>query len=134
MTFCASRKEVVINMGKLIRYEGKGCAIEHLIFEVDIDDIQKFIDKDHEIWTKKLCTYSGFMSKEIWVSEMNPNQIHTIIYWEKLELWEAIPHNELEAQEAIFREAMGNTNYRMIAATHTEELLYRKMKYTIEDI
>ncbi len=93
-------------------------AIEELVFQVAPEFIDKFISLDHEIWTKMLAGYDGFIRKETWVNDMNKGEITTIIYWETLEKWKIIPENELAKTQIEFDAAMGKDNYKFIAAHH----------------
>lgn len=115
-------------MGNLINYAGKGNAVEHLVFITD--DIEKFIAIDHEIWTLKLAQYEGFISKDIFINETNPNEIQTILYWETLEQWKSIPHDELKHYEELFQKKMDGVFYNMKAALHTQYQLFRVQTYT----
>lgn len=104
-------------------------AIEHLLFEVDPDLVDKFVELDFEIWTKKLSQYPGFLKKETWVSKDKPGEVATIIYWSDYDLWKAIDHNVLIEVDKVFTEKMGEGTFKIKRAFHDENQFYKIMEY-----
>lgn len=113
---------------ELTRYE-KPMAIEQLLFKVRPDMVQKFLELDNEIWTKKLATYPGYVSKEVWVSQTVPGDIITMIYWSDIKLWEAIDQNELVEVDRRFYEAMGEGTFKFYKALHEENQFFKISEY-----
>lgn len=113
---------------KLTRFENPP-AVEHLLFQVDPELVEKFIELDFEIWTKKLSTYPGFISKETWVSKDNPGEVATIIYWSDYKLWKAIDHEALIETDRIFTKKMGEGTFKIVRAYHDESQSYKVMEY-----
>ncbi len=93
-------------------------AVEELVFQVKPDFVEEFIKVDHEIWTKMLASYDGFIRKETWINDDNKGEITTIIYWETLEKWKAIPGEDLAKTQLEFDTAVGINNYEFKAAHH----------------
>ncbi len=91
-------------------------VIEWLVFKVDSEAREKFIEKDREIWSPNLAKYPGFLSKEIWVDPEKSDRVTIVIRWQTREQWKAVPMDILEATEKKFAEAMGEDNYEMVAA------------------
>ncbi|MGK7941245.1 MAG: TIGR03792 family protein [Crocosphaera sp.] len=91
-------------------------VIEWLKFEVFPESRDVFIQLDNEIWTPILAKFPGFLSKEIWISPDNAEEIVIIVRWETREQWKAIPLDILEATEKKFAQKMENHPYKMIEA------------------
>lgn len=83
--------------------------IELLRVKVPSNMREKYIQKDAEIWTTALAGYPGFLGKEVWISPNDSTEVMIIIRWATKELWKAIPHAELEALDAQFTQAMGES-------------------------
>lgn len=89
-------------------YENKCFPVEYLVFQLeDPDKIEAFISIDHEVWTTYLSSFDGFISKEVWINKSKPGEIHTILIWENLECWKAIPLEQLKAKDAEFKTKLG---------------------------
>ncbi|MFW5856005.1 MAG: TIGR03792 family protein [Bacillota bacterium] len=110
------------------KYE-KPMAVEQLLFKVKPDLVDKFIKLDHEIWTKALARYPGFVSKEVWVSDTNAGEVMTVVYWEDLESWKSIDHQELNEINERFQEAMGEGNAVLHRELHKESQFYKVTDY-----
>ncbi len=91
-------------------------VIEWLKFEVFPESRDLFIQFDSEIWTPTLAKFPGFLSKEIWISPDNAEEIIIVIRWETREQWKAIPLDILAATEQKFAQKMENHPYKMIEA------------------
>jgi uncharacterized protein (TIGR03792 family) len=83
-------------------------VIEWLKIRVSPELREKFIQKDAEIWTAKLASYPGFLSKEVWIDPKTPAELILMIRWASLEAWKAIPPEQLEETEQQFNQAFGN--------------------------
>jgi uncharacterized protein (TIGR03792 family) len=88
-------------------------VIEWLKFRVTPELREKFVQKDDEIWTATLSQYPGFLSKEVWISPDQLDEVITIIHWESMEAWKSVPQDVLEATDARFNQAMGAGNQRI---------------------
>jgi uncharacterized protein (TIGR03792 family) len=91
-------------------------VIEWLKFTVTSELREQFVQKDAEIWTPVLSSYLGFLNKEVWISPDRLEEVIAVIRWQSLEQWQAIPVAVLDATEAKFAEAMGDT-YKLVEAT-----------------
>ncbi len=90
-------------------------VIEWLTFAVDPDNRETFIRLDNEIWTAALSQYSGFISKEVWISPDLLDQVVVVIRWQTREQWKGIPQAVLDEVQERF-EAAANFPHRMIDA------------------
>ncbi len=104
-------------------------AVEELVFVVAPDFVEKFIEIDHEIWTKMLAGYDGFVRKEVWVNDDKKGEITTIIYWETMDKWKAIPVADLDKTQKEFDAAVGEGNYTFKAAPHEGNQKYLVLSY-----
>ena len=99
-------------------------AVEFLVFEVASEQRDAFIKLDHEIWTSALRKQDGFVSKEVWVDETNPNQVTLVTYWSSYKLWKSIPHVELQATDERFKKAFGQP-FKLIKELHKVHRWFR---------
>lgn len=91
-------------------------VVEWLKFQVSPEFREQFVQKDAEIWTVFLSQYSGFLNKEVWISPDQLDEVVTVIYWETLEQWQAIPPEELDKVEAQFNAAMAGA-YELVESS-----------------
>ncbi|MBW4670629.1 MAG: TIGR03792 family protein [Cyanomargarita calcarea GSE-NOS-MK-12-04C] len=84
-------------------------VIELLRVKVPPNVREKYILKDAEIWTTALAGYPGFLGKEVWINPNDSTEVMMIIRWATKEHWKAIPHADLEAVDAKFTQAMGES-------------------------
>ncbi len=89
-------------------------VIEWLKFRVVPESREKFINKDKEIWTAALSSYSGFLGKEVWLEPTANDEVVFTIRWQSRRAWKSIPLEDLKAIEAKFSTAMGQVNYEML--------------------
>ena len=104
-------------------------AVEELIFKVSPDFIDRFLEIDHDIWTKMLSQCPGFVSKEVWLSKDCPGEITQIIYWTDISLWKSIPQEELNQTQIEFDTAVGEGNYEWVGAPHESNQKFKIMEY-----
>lgn len=62
-------------------------VVEVLRIETPEGCRQEFLARDAEVWTPALARHEGFLSKDVWVSLDNPNQVTLVIRWESLAKW-----------------------------------------------
>ncbi len=65
-------------------------AIEQLVFRIDPEHRDRWLELDHEIWTAALAECEGFAGKEAWVSGDKPEEVTSVIYWTSLDCWPRI--------------------------------------------
>lgn len=100
-------------------------VIEWLKVRVSPEHREKFIQKDAEIWTRKLASYPGFLSKEVWINPNISTELTLVIRWASREQWQAIPSQELVQTEQQFNQEFGS-QYQFI-----EESDYQVRKFPL---
>jgi uncharacterized protein (TIGR03792 family) len=99
-------------------------VVEFLSFEVPVEERSQWLDIEEQHWSRFLARQPGFIRKEIWVPEVALNadqsadaylRVHAVIWWESLELWKAIPQDQLNA----VAEAMGPYEREAVCDTFT---------------
>lgn len=94
--------------------------VEYLVFELcSKDNVDDFIELDNEIWTNFLNKYPGYISKQVFKSNVNSNEVHTVLYWENLEFWKKIPVDDLIQNDDKFKSQFGQS-FKMIREIHKE--------------
>lgn len=89
-----------------------GFPVEYLIFQVeDSQTVDEFIKKDAKIWTSFLQKNPAFKSKEIWINDQTPGEIHSIITWENLEGWKSISEELCKDIDKEFKSVYGKPFY-----------------------
>lgn len=85
-------------------------VIEWLRVKVVPELRELFVQKDHEIWTAGLSQYPGFISKEVWISPEQLDEVVLVIRWESFADWKAVPSEVLAQLDAAFNAVMGETH------------------------
>lgn len=104
-------------------------AVEELVFTVSPAFVEEFIRIDHEIWTLMLAKYDGFISKETWINDDAKGEVSTIIYWESIDKWKAIPESDLIVTGKLFDDTVGKDNYKFKCASHEGNQKYKVFEY-----
>jgi len=100
-------------------------AVEQLVFQIEAQDMETWLELDHEIWTKALATQKGFAGKEIWIDPQIPGEITYVIYWDSLEDWKSIDPLWLEEIENKFTNALAPKTCTLKAELHLQKQQYR---------
>jgi uncharacterized protein (TIGR03792 family) len=77
-------------------------VIEWKRVRVRPDLIERYIEKDGEVWTAGLEREEGFLGKEVWRGE-EEGDLMLVIRWRSRGDWEGIPRERLEELERRFR-------------------------------
>lgn len=94
--------------------------VEYLVFQLeDSSMIENFVELDHEIWTMFLKDFPSFYSKEIWINENNPGEIHSVIVWKDLKGWKSIPLDLLKETDKKFT-SLFKSGFKITRRIHTE--------------
>ena len=51
----------------------------------------EWLARDAAIWTPALAAHDGYISKEVWPSIDNPDEVVIIVRWESLAQWKSFP-------------------------------------------
>jgi uncharacterized protein (TIGR03792 family) len=66
-------------------------VIEMLRARCAPDRRAEWLVRDAEIWTPALAAHDGYISKEVWPSIDNPDEVVIIVRWESLAQWRSFP-------------------------------------------
>jgi uncharacterized protein (TIGR03792 family) len=64
--------------------------------------VDRFLEKDEEIWTSELAGQDGFLGKEVWQGD-DPEEIILVVRWKSLACWKGLPRERLDGIEERFR-------------------------------
>jgi uncharacterized protein (TIGR03792 family) len=79
-------------------------VIEELHFRVAPSERDAFLAKETEVWTGFLRTCDGFVDKQVWVADDDPELIVVVIWWETMEQWKSITPEQVDAIDALMGE------------------------------
>lgn len=108
-----------------------GHAVEYLVFDVNPELIDRFIEMDHQYWTLFLKDQAGFSSKHVWINKVRPGEVSLIIYWNTVEEWKSISEEKLVETERRFAAAFGEENYRLVREVHKGNALVKVREYSV---
>jgi len=82
---------------------GERLPVEVLVFEVDPEHVDHFLEVDHEVWTLGEAEAPGtdhipFLSKEVWLDDAHPGRIVLIFVWESIESWREVGEEHLQRE------------------------------------
>lgn len=101
-------------------FKNQKYPIEHLVFQIeDTSKVSEFIDLDEEVWTHELSKVDGFLSKEVWINDNVPGEVHTILIWESMDSWKSISIEELKRIDKIFNEKFSSP-FKITRRIHKE--------------
>lgn len=100
--------------------------MEHLVFKTAPEDVEHFLEVDHEVWTLMEAYAPGFdhipfLYKEVWVNDNKPGELHMIFAWESIEAWRKIDQKEYQAQLIQEFESRFGRPYELIRCVQNEE-------------
>jgi uncharacterized protein (TIGR03792 family) len=75
-------------------------VIEELQFLVSEADREKFLEVEGRVWTGFLQTCDGFLYKEAWVPDDDPDRVVVMIWWNTMEQWKSITMEQCDAVDA----------------------------------
>ncbi|MDC7235848.1 MAG: TIGR03792 family protein [Spirochaetales bacterium] len=100
-------------------------AVEQLIISIDPpDQVDRWIELDHEIWSKGLAKWPGYIRKEVWSNPDKPGILTILIYWESLEQWKAVDLDWLMETDRLFDESFFPAKAEIIGTPHEENQQY----------
>lgn len=78
-------------------------AIEHLCFRVPPGGVAAFLQQDEQVWGSALRRHPGFLGKEVWLDQEDPELVHLILRWASRADWKAFPSEQVEALDRQMR-------------------------------
>jgi len=91
-------------------------VVEELIFQIEPETVDRFIEQDAAIWTEALSSQPGFLKKEVWHDRKKPDLVKLLIHWETMGHWNRVPKQLLAETDKQFRKAMGDSAYEMVSS------------------
>lgn len=88
-----------------------GMVIEELHFVVEPQDIEKFLEVEGRIWTGFLKTCDGFLRKETWLPQDEPNTVVVMIWWNSMAQWKSITAAQCDEVDARMGEWLRPISY-----------------------
>ncbi len=87
--------------------------VEELRFAVHESVRQRFLQRDHEVWTTFLVTCVGFIDKQVWIAEAD-GVVVMQIWWDSRSAWKSIDSDTVERVEAL----MGDVSHAPTCAEY----------------
>ena len=103
---------------ELKRYETP-LVVEELVFQVNPDLVNRYLEGDFTCFTQGLETWPGFMGTEIWVSMDRPGYVRNIVFWKDKASFEAVDPAWVAEADARLKALMGEGNLTLLEASHT---------------
>ena len=72
-------------------------VVEYLTFAVEPEHRAAWAERELEVWSAFLRRQPGFIRKELWEPEHDPDHVHVVIWWESLHAWKAITAEQVAA-------------------------------------
>lgn len=92
---------------------GFSMVIEWLTFAVPVAEQPEWLALEEEVWSRFLEQQPGFVRKEIWVEESDPERVHAVIWWENVELWKRITPEQVADVDRRMGEAWRDCTMRV---------------------
>ena len=105
--------------------KGEKLPIEVLVFEMNPEHVEEFLEADHEVWTLGEAELPGFdqisfLSKEVWLDDSWPGRVTIVFVWETLDAWMRVGITDIQKRlQAIFDERFKHP-VKLVEAWHEE--------------
>jgi len=104
---------------------GERLPVEVLVFEVDPEHVDHFLEVDHEVWTLGEAEAPGtdhipFLSKEVWLDDAHPGRVTLIFVWESIEAWRTVGEERLQQELQARFDARFTHRVTLLRALHEE--------------
>ena len=105
---------------------GEHYPVEHLILETAPEHVEEFLEADHLVWTLGeagcgLFDHIPFLSKEVWVNDHRPGEMHFVFVWESRESWRQVGSPQFQKELAARFEEQFPYPYRLVRCVEEEE-------------
>ena len=106
-------------------HSGERLPVEVLVFDVDPNHVDEFLEVDHQVWTLGEATVDGFdrvpfLSKEVWLDDAHPGRITIVFVWESMDAWNLVGEAELQRQLQSTFDAQFPHAVTLVRAYHEE--------------
>lgn len=113
---------------KLVKYE-QPQVVEELVFQVDPQRLEVYLDGDYDIFTKGLEQYPGFCGSEIWVSADRPGYVRNIVFWKDLESLNGVDTAWVIQADAKLSALVGEGKMKLLEQSHTINQMMKVREY-----
>ena len=72
-------------------------VVEFLTFDVPESERSEWLRMEEQHWSRFLERQDGFVNKQVWENPDDDGKVYTVIWWESMEHWNAIPQHEIAA-------------------------------------
>ena len=90
----------VFPAGTVRRDQTRAMVIEELHFRVAPGEQDAFLAKETEVWTGFLRACDGFVDKQVWIADDDPELIVVMIWWESMGQWKSITPEQVDEVDA----------------------------------
>jgi len=84
-------------------------VVEELTVTIDAELREAYLARDAEVWTPYLEACSGFIGKETWLPDDQPNTIVFIIRWASMKHWKSITADHVAAVDERMGDLVPNS-------------------------
>lgn len=98
--------------------------VEYLVFQVQPDLLEQYLDIDHELFGQGLAQFPGFLGSQVLLSATRPGEVHSLIFWESKECLEAVPQAFIQETDRELNRRLGEGNLTLLRCAHQENELY----------
>jgi uncharacterized protein (TIGR03792 family) len=107
---------------------GERRPVEVLIFEMDPNVVDEFIQIDHEVWTLGEAFMPGlsripFLSKEVWLDDSRPGQVTLVFVWDTQSEWDVVGDVSFQKELQQIFDARFPHPVRLIGAPHEDSAM-----------
>ena len=107
---------------------GERRPVEVLIFEMDPNVVDEFIQVDHEVWTLGEAFMPGlsripFLSKEVWLDDSRPGQVTLIFVWDTQSEWDIVGEVSFQKELQQIFDARFPHPVRLFGAPHEDSAM-----------
>lgn len=88
-------------------------VIEWLTFDVDPERRERWMEVEEANWSRYLEQRPGFISKQLWVEQGNPGQVHAVIIWTDEATWHTVPAEDIARVDAAMGDMLCDCTLRV---------------------
>jgi uncharacterized protein (TIGR03792 family) len=104
---------------------GEHRPVEILVFRVDPDHVEEFLQVDHVVWTLGEAATPGldeipFLSKEVWLDDSRPGEITIVFVWPSIDAWDTVADEAFQQRLTGAFDARFPHHVELVRAVHEE--------------
>ncbi len=94
-------------------------AVEQLVIEVHPPSaVERWLEADHEVWSKGLAIEPGYVRKEVWQSRERPGRLTVNIYWKDMASWKSVSTERLVELDRACNEMLAPFTAEIVEEPH----------------